>query len=67
MTDLAFERPAYLPPVNPDRAPVLVAGGVLAIGFLALAALIDLRQAALFLIGGLLGRSRLLGGCFGRG
>ncbi len=55
MTDLAFERPAYLPPVNPDRAPVLVAGGVLAIGFLALAALIDLRQAALFLIGGLLG------------
>ena len=42
-------------PVGTDRGPMLVAGGGLAAGFLAIAALVDLGQATLFVIGGLLG------------
>jgi uncharacterized membrane protein YedE/YeeE len=64
MTDTSFERPAYLPPAIVDRAPLYVAGGALAIGFLAILWLIDLRQAALFLVGGLLGVA-LYHGSFG--
>ncbi|WP_163265890.1 YeeE/YedE family protein [Chelativorans alearense] len=64
MTDLSLDRPSYLPPVSADRTPMLVAGGALVLGFLAIAALIDLRQAALFLVGGLLGAA-LYHGSFG--
>lgn len=64
MTDTSFERPAYLPPAIVDRAPLYVAGGALAIGFLAILWLIDLRQATLFLVGGLLGVA-LYHGSFG--
>lgn len=64
MSELTLERPNYLPPATADRAPALVAGGALAIGFLVIAGLIDLRQAALFLIGGLLGAA-LYHGSFG--
>ena len=64
MTDISFDRPKYLPPAVTDRAPALVAGGALLVGFLAIAQLIDLRQAALFLVGGLLGAA-LYHGSFG--
>lgn len=47
-----------------DRAPALVAGGALILGFAAIAGLVDLRQAALFLVGGLLGAA-LYHGSFG--
>lgn len=61
MSELTLDRPNYL---TANRAPALVAGGALAIGFLGIAGLIDLRQAALFLIGGLLGAA-LYHGSFG--
>ncbi|TKT74396.1 YeeE/YedE family protein [Aquamicrobium sp. LC103] len=64
MADISFERPTYLPRPTADRAPMLVAGGALVLGFLAIAALIDLRQATLFVIGGLLGAA-LYHGSFG--
>lgn len=63
MTDISLERPK-LPPVKMDAAPLLVSGGALALGFLAIAALVDLRQAALFLLGGMLGAT-LYHGSFG--
>lgn len=55
MTDAAFPRPNYLPPAIPDRAPMLVAATALIAGFLLIAWLVDLRQASLFVLGGLLG------------
>ncbi|MGQ2909841.1 MAG: YeeE/YedE thiosulfate transporter family protein, partial [Aliihoeflea sp.] len=55
MTDAAFPRPNYLPPAIPDRAPMLVAATALVAGFLLIAWLVDLRQASLFVLGGLLG------------
>lgn len=64
MSDISIKRPKYLPPAVIDRAPALVAGGALLVGFLAIAGLIDLRQAALFLVGGLLGAA-LYHGSFG--
>jgi len=64
MSDTAFDRPNYLPPVSADRVPALVAGGALFFGFLAIAGLTDVRQAVLFLIGGLLGAT-LYHGSFG--
>lgn len=64
MTDLANDRQAYLPAVAPDRSPALVAGGALLFGFAAIAMLVGMRQAALFLIGGLLGAA-LYHGSFG--
>lgn len=64
MTELALARPNYLPAAAVDRVPALVAGGALAIGFLAIAAMVDLRQAALFIVGGLLGTA-LYHGSFG--
>jgi len=64
MTDISFDRPKYLPPAAIDRMPAFVAGGALLVGFLAIAQLIDLRQAALFLVGGLLGTA-LYHGSFG--
>lgn len=47
-----------------DRTPALVAGAALALGFAALVALVDLRQGALYLIGGGLGIA-LYHGSFG--
>ncbi|MEO3999041.1 YeeE/YedE family protein [Mesorhizobium sp. CAU 1732] len=64
MSDVTSERPNYLPAVSIDRAPAVVAGGALMLGSLAIAGLIDLRQAALFLVGGLLGAA-LYHGSFG--
>ncbi len=64
MSDISIDRPQYLPPAVIDRAPALVAGGALVAGFLAIAGLVDLRQAALFLIGGILGAT-LYHGSFG--
>src|SRR5687768_1933125 len=64
MSELTLDRPTFLPPVAADRMPALVAGGSIAVGFLAIAGLIDLNQAALFLIGGLLGAA-LYHGSFG--
>jgi uncharacterized membrane protein YedE/YeeE len=64
MTDISYVPPKYLPAAAVDRAPALVAGGALLVGFLAIAQLIDLRQAALFLTGGLLGAA-LYHGSFG--
>jgi uncharacterized membrane protein YedE/YeeE len=64
MTDISFDRSRYLPPASVDRGPALVAGGALLIGFLVIAQLIDLRQAALFVVGGLLGVA-LYHGSFG--
>lgn len=64
MTDVAFERPAFLPPAIIDRWPALVAGVFLCVGFIAIAVLVDFRQASLFLIGGGLGAA-LYHGSFG--
>src|SRR5690554_1507 len=64
MTDIAYSPPKYLPPVTLDRLPAIVAGGSLLVGFLVIAGLIDLRQAALFIVGGLLGAA-LYHGSFG--
>ncbi|WP_029041952.1 YeeE/YedE family protein [Cucumibacter marinus] len=51
----ANSRPAFLPPVSADRLPLAVVAAALVAGFVALTVLVDLRQAALFLVGGLLG------------
>lgn len=69
MTDIPLDRspsvrPRLAPPAAIDRAPALVAGGMLILGFAAIAGLIDLRQGALFLVGGLLGAA-LFHGSFG--
>ncbi|RVI37656.1 YeeE/YedE family protein [Sinorhizobium meliloti] len=64
MTDISFDRSRYLPSAVVDRGPALVAGGALLIGLLVIAQLIDLRQAALFAVGGLLGVA-LYHGSFG--
>lgn len=64
MTDLSASRPAFLPGAVSDRTPALVAGGALVIGFIAISGLVDLRQGALYLIGGGLGAA-LYHGAFG--
>lgn len=64
MSELALQRPDHLPAVAVDRAPALVAGGALLAGFLVITGLVDLRQAALFIVGGLLGAA-LYHGSFG--
>ncbi|TWA18006.1 hypothetical protein FB005_11833 [Sinorhizobium medicae] len=64
MTDISLDRSRHLPPVTVDRAPALVAGCALLGGFLAIAQLVDLRQAALFAVGALLGVA-LYHGSFG--
>lgn len=64
MTDIAAAPPKYLPPVTIDGAPAKVAGAAFVVGFLAIAWLVDLRQAALFLVGGGLGIA-LYHGSFG--
>ncbi|MGN6488209.1 MAG: YeeE/YedE family protein [Devosia sp.] len=56
MTDLASSSPApSFPWLKLDRGPVLVVAAAFVIGTVAIGQIIDLRQAALFLIGGLLG------------
>jgi uncharacterized membrane protein YedE/YeeE len=69
MTDIPLdrspaERAKTVLPATMDRAPALISGGALIVGFAAIAGLIDLRQAALFLVGGLLGAA-LYHGSFG--
>ena len=64
MSDIAATPPTYLPPVTSDRWPLAVAGAMLVAGFLTIAVLVDLRQGALFLIGGALGAT-LFHGSFG--
>ncbi|WIJ25931.1 YeeE/YedE family protein [Devosia sp. RR2S18] len=64
MSDISLGRPSYLPAVNIDRAPMLVAAGALLFGFLVISRLVDLRQGALFLVGGGLGAA-LYHGSFG--
>ena len=64
MTELSIDRPKFLPPATADRWPALVAGGFLIIGFLAIGSLVSSRQAALFVMGGLLGAA-LYHGSFG--
>ncbi|MGN6550835.1 MAG: YeeE/YedE family protein [Pararhizobium sp.] len=64
MTDFSAAPPAFLPDVVSDRTPAFVAGGALALGFVAISALVDLKQGALYLIGGGLGAA-LYHGSFG--
>ncbi len=64
MTDLSADSSAFLPQAASDRTPALVAGAALALGFIAISALVDLRQGALYLIGGGLGAA-LYHGSFG--
>src|SRR5690606_40665234 len=64
MSDIALDRPSYLPPAVSDRAPTLVAALGLLIGFIAITLLVDLQQATLFAIGGGLGAA-LYHGSFG--
>ena len=64
MSDISASAPKYLPPVTSDRWPLIVATTVLVLGFLAITGLVDLRQGALFLIGGALGAA-LFHGSFG--
>lgn len=64
MTDLSLARPQFLPPVTSDRLPLIVVAAALALGFVAIAGLVDLRQGTLFLIGGFLGVA-LYHGSFG--
>ncbi len=64
MTDITAAAPKYLPRVTIDGAPAKVAGAAFVVGFLAIAWLVDLRQAALFLVGGGLGMA-LYHGSFG--
>src|SRR5690606_37573959 len=64
MSDIALDRPSYLPAAVSDRAPTIVAALGLLIGFIIIALLVDLRQATLFAIGGGLGAA-LYHGSFG--
>ena len=64
MSDISASTPKFLPPVTSDRWPLIVAATVLVLGFLLITGLVDLRQGALFLIGGALGAA-LFHGSFG--
>lgn len=64
MSDISASAPKYLPPVTSDRWPLIIAATVLVLGFLLITGLVDLRQGALFLIGGALGAA-LFHGSFG--
>lgn len=64
MTDISLTAPKFLPPATADRAPLFVAAATLIIGFLVITGLVDLRQGALFLIGGAMGVA-LYHGSFG--
>jgi uncharacterized membrane protein YedE/YeeE len=64
MSDVTADRSPKLPDIVMDRSPLMVAGGMLVLGFAVLTALVDLRQASLLLVGGLLGMA-LYHGSFG--
>ena len=64
MSDISASTPKFLPPATSDRWPLIVAATVLVLGFLLITGLVDLRQGALFLIGGALGAA-LFHGSFG--
>lgn len=64
MTDISAAAPKILPPIHADRAPLAVAAAMLVAGFVLITWLVDLRQGALFLIGGALGVA-LYHGSFG--
>jgi uncharacterized membrane protein YedE/YeeE len=64
MSETTIDRPKFLPPVTTDRWPALVAAGFIVLGFLAIGSLVSVKQAALFVIGGLLGAA-LYHGSFG--
>ena len=55
MSDASLAGPRFLPAASADRAPLAVALTALAGGFLAIAYLIDIRQATLLVLGGLFG------------
>ncbi len=64
MSDATLSAPKPPPAWTADRAPLLVAGLALLLGFVLLTLLVDLRQGGLFLIGGALGAT-LFHGSFG--
>jgi uncharacterized protein len=64
MSDLSAAAPKVLPAVTADRLPLLVAAVMLVAGFVLITWQVDLRQGALFLIGGALGVA-LYHGSFG--
>lgn len=64
MSDISASTPKFLPPATSDRWPLIVSATVLVLGFLLITGLVDLRQGALFLIGGALGAA-LFHGSFG--
>jgi len=64
MSDLSAAAPKVLPAVTTDRMPLLVAAVMLVAGFVLITWQVDLRQGALFLIGGALGVA-LYHGSFG--
>ncbi|KKB10022.1 YeeE/YedE family protein [Devosia chinhatensis] len=64
MSDISASAPKFLPPATADRAPLLVAAAFLVFGFFFITWQVDLRQGALFLIGGGLGVA-LYHGSFG--
>lgn len=55
MTQINFASPPASAPVNLDRGPVIFVALAFVLGALAIGQAIDVRQAVLFLIGGLLG------------
>jgi uncharacterized membrane protein YedE/YeeE len=64
MSDATLSAPKLLPAATADRAPLIVAGLALLLGFALITLLVDLRQGGLFLIGGALGAT-LFHGSFG--
>lgn len=64
MSDISASAPKFLPPTAVDRSPLLIAAAMLLVGFAFITWQVDLRQGALFLIGGGLGVA-LYHGSFG--
>ncbi|MDV3250320.1 YeeE/YedE family protein [Devosia sp. BK] len=64
MSDISASLPKFLPPAAVDRSPLFIAGAMLLVGFAFITWQVDLRQGALFLIGGGLGVA-LYHGSFG--
>ncbi|MBJ3783719.1 YeeE/YedE family protein [Devosia sediminis] len=64
MTDISATAPKFLPPAVADRGPLFVAALMLLAGFAFITWQVDLRQGALFLVGGGLGVA-LYHGSFG--